>query len=754
MTESVAEKHAGPSGDSRAGSHGWSAGAGWVAFGVVFLLALYVRCAGVLERGVVEQEPDTWKYLQVAQDWAQGHYTWMEGGRFYRPAIHLMHAWLWGVFGINHYVIKLANVGFDSCTLLLIFLLTRALTRSTWAGVAAVALYAFVPNVIRNVWVEQHFSASTCLILLAVSLAVLSQRTRYLAALRLPMLALGGFALGTAVNMHPDLMLLAPGLVLGIAWVTAARKPGNLSDRLIANVAVFLGGLAGVYVLGVVFLGAKEVVNVASREFFEHTERYAGMGSGLGYFGLLSRVVNESFAGLLEQRLLLLYLFLSAVLMTLLIPLRRWILGAPRANDEYGESELVLFPVLSYGLLFALTIGWFKSWLLFYPLYPLVVISVVYWHHRFFSAFLRSWAALITVAGAVFMAWHNPHMTPGMLRNGLFAPSRLVPAYEFLRGRADESNRVLVMPTGDPQAPFPAYQAVAGLGSPVYLGHLATYLPGIPDFPLPYTAESLRQVCLKNQIRYVLNLKTGPWARFWTEQTLNQFPQFQILGSWQPYSYETEQEIVRTFLTSVGAAEVAAVENGIFELPLAGSQAMNTRIDAPVAPFTPEVLHTKKVWDFRSLDPQSFSWFFQGMVPSKTAYGAISTIAYGKRADIDLRNVSVASDSLNGVWIEAMLDDKATTVLEQYPLPSDTEALFFWARQGDHKPGEYPYSQERRTALERVNVNEPFLFVTTLKDRSPLWSGIITDMTIRFQIKSGPISGAEAHLIVRRIGFF
>jgi len=751
MSELLAKPQAEPSGPGPAAARRWLAGAGWLVFGVVFFLAVYVRCVGLIGRGIDMGEPDTWKYLQVAYDWTHGHYTWMGNGGFYRPTIHLIHMWLWRAFGVNQYVIKIANVAFDSCTLLLIFLITRSLAKSVWAGVAAASLYAFVPNVIRNVWIEQHYSPGTCLILLAVGLAVWSQHTRRHAALGLPMLGLCGFALGAVANMHADLALAAPGLVFGIAWVTVAHKPADPCDRVIANIAVFLAGFACVYGLGIFFLGAKEVVDVASREFFRLTDLYDVKGAALGYFGRLWRVLHESFSGLLQQRLLMLYAFLSAVLVALFLPLRRWLPSARRASAGHGEPGLVLLPVLSYVLLFALTIGWFKSWLLFYPLYPLVVISVVYWHHRFFSGFLGSWATWATVAGALLVAWHSPHVTPG---TALCGPDRLMPACEFLRGRVDEQNRVLVLPTGDPHAPFPAFYSTAGLASPVYLGSCALYVPSIHGFPLPYTAESLRQVCLKNHIRYVLNLKTGPWERFWTDETLKFFPQFQILGAWQPYSYEAEQEVVRTFLTSVGATEAMDIENGLFELPPADSHAMKTRIDAPIAPFTPEVLHTKKVWDFRSLDPQSFSWFFPGMVRIKTPYGAISTITYGKLAYIDLRNVRVPADSLNGVWIEAMLDDKATDVLEQYPLPRDTEALFLWAREGDYQPGEFPYVLVRRTALARVNANEPFLFVTTLKDRSPLWSGAITDMAIRFHVKSGPISGAEAHLIVRRIGFF
>jgi len=195
------------------------------------------------------------------------------------------------------------------------------------------------------------------------------------------------------------------------------------------------------------------------------------------------------------------------------------------------------------------------------------------------------------------------------------------------------------------------------------------------------------------------------------------------------------------------------LEDGIFELPLVSSEAMNKKVDAPVPPFSPEVLQSKQVWDFRTLEPQAFAWLFPGMTRIKTPLGAISTISYGKLAYIDLRDTHIPADSVKGVWIEAMLDDRATNTLEQYPLPRETEALFLWARQGDYKPGEWPYVLVRRTALARVNTSEPLLFVTTLKDRSPLWSGDITDMAIRFNIPSGP-GGHDAHLIVRRIGFF
>lgn len=671
-------------------------------FAGLFVYAAFLRFDGMASRGIMIGWPDDWKYLDAGKQWAEGNPTWLKPDhvRFYRPAIHLLHGLAIRFGGYNDYSIKALNVSLDLLALGLLFCMVWYLTRDGWAGLGAAMLYALVPNIVILAWNEVPNTPTIPFVTFSLFLFILAFDPKKTGRARIILLTACGVVLGIAANMHSDLAFLGPGYVLAMLPMALQReKLRHKTTSFICWAGTLTAGFFSVYLVGLLYFGPREFFTVFMGDLTMGRpaliQKYGKQHPLADFLSVFSGGVGGTY----ENRLLLLYVFAAsaalAVVQCAFLRPRNWAALCPAVL------------VAAYAAGYAGVIGRFTLWRLFVPLLPAMLAFTVYWYHealrKLFARFGASWLAGMLVAIACAgLTWHNPHLTPALKKKGLFRQERIRLTYDLLRDKVNDENRLLITPVISTFGFFHHWGARGGLSHEIYFGHNALHIVELPDFPLPYTTQSLEYVWRKYKIRYVLVTHIG----LRQTETLQFFPQFSALGDGQPYSYEEEAKIIKDFLRFAGAKTLAPIEGGLYELP------------------SPPCVVVKK-WDFAELPKEKQEWSFPGAAGKRTAQGAVYGGELGKQAFIVLRQAHLDAKDVDALRITCGWRDPARP---HTPNAGPEAVAVFWARPGDYSEGQWPYSNERAVVLARTP-DDPFTFQGNLAFHKE-WKGTIENLGI------------------------
>ena len=699
----------------------------WLVLAAVLAYAAFFRFAGISERGVIDTV-DCWKYLVAGKQWSEGDCAWMNRGwnepdGFYRPAIHVLHALTIRLLGYNDFSIKIVNCSLDLASMALIYMILVSLTRSRWIGILTVILYAFLPKAVEIAWCEMPHTPPLFLILVATILYLHSEaETRRLRG-RLSLLFLSGCCIGLCAQMHPDLALVAPGYVATILLVAVSRnRLGQAGVRFGLGAAAFTVGFAFPYLVGLVCFGPTEVVGVIRHEFVHQTGIYAVKTGHTDFILRALQVLYNSVFGLFQERLVVLYLFGAALLLAL---------TRPRFGARYDPlGYLAPILVLCYAVGYAVGIGEFPARLdrVFMPLVPLLLIATTYWFYVAGRALSGRLAGPLLTVLFLWLAWHNPHMTPSMVGTGRFAPERERIVYNAMKDRIDEQNRLLISPLVTLLSPGSGWGGPWGLANDIYFGSNALYIGDVPDFLLPYRIESLDKAWRENHVKYfmlALYNSQMQWLPF--------FPAFHTFADGSPYTIDEEMKVVFPFFALAGARKLTQIDlvepDSVYEL------------------FRPEPV---KQWDFAVLPQAQWDWLFSKAAQGPTPDGALCPEVPGKMVNLSLSKETINADAVKGLRIECAWK----TPDGSWHPPAMVDIIWTAQVPGDKASESVPFYGPTR--LLNPDPSRPTIYVARL-DGVPQWTGTISALSLRIVLPTLPPHQnalQEVPVAVRSIALF
>lgn len=452
-----------------------------ILFAGILAFAAYLRFLNLTNEGMTGC--DTFAYWTIGKLWAEGNYTFTEGGaEFFRPAAYYLHSIAFKMFGLNDYAIKLMHASMDTLNIGLVFAIGAIIGRSLWIGVSSSILYAFLPRIIGYSRQELIHIPSATFVLLSIFFYLLFdtiQKKRM--ALGCLFLVLSGASLSIAAGMHPDLAVLGACFIpfIFLSTFSKEKKVRSLGKfvfySFVFTVSVFSLYIVSGYVMGfervrdmlLMRAGASKTIEMA---FLEQTLLF----------------MTKGMKGLTSTRMV--YLFLGTPVLMIIL----WI-------KKFKTNATAYIPWvfwLGYGLLFELLMRGCEYGQLFrilIPLVPLVAIGIVYWYTKTFEMITRRrWIAnVVVLLGCVVLAWFNF----GSYRSSLALQkahyqTQFRGVYDVLKDKMDH-NKLFV-------TPYLVDSHLRGFQQEMYFGNKALY---IIDFQDP--AKSLDDIVRENKIKYI-----------------------------------------------------------------------------------------------------------------------------------------------------------------------------------------------------------------------------------------------------------
>jgi hypothetical protein len=623
-------------------------------FVLMLAVSAYIRFNGVLDRGIMIGYSDNWHYLNVAREWAEGNHAWIVGS-FYRPAIHILHAIAIKAGGYNDYSIKVMNGILDLVVVAALFMIAARIAGSFWVGVAATALYAFLPRVVELVWNEYPNAPSTAFVALSLLFFLVAMDKAKARCTSWPWLATSAICVSIGSNMHPDLAFLGPGYVAAMLLYAAAPWRGWETGRgFVCQAAVFTAAFFSLYLLGLLWFGPREFFSIIAREFGVGTSTFARRYGESGWLRCVYDVFRVSFNGFYDGRMLTFYLFLGAAALA-------------AAGPSYKVRNPALYvPVvllLVYAVLMAFFVKTFVLWRVFMPMLPLALIVLACWYHAAAKSILAKltgnscFAALPVVLLCLATAWDNPRWSPDLLKKSTLAPERIRLTYDRLRDKVGPDRKLLVMPVTSRFGWLTKQGLRFGLPHDIYFGNNALHLAEIAPFPLPYSIDSLRRIRREYSVRYMLVTTLGLREK----ELLDCCRIFRTLEGGVPYSREKEYEIIDAFLKESHARCIGNWEGGLYELP----------------PLW-EAVEIAKAWQFNVLPRSEWEWAFPKGRANQTRNGAVFSARTGSDNILLIENYPIDTADIAAIRLVCLAREQTGDAHQiQYP----PRVVLAWGRR-------------------------------------------------------------------------
>lgn len=734
-----------PSPGSFSGDHSLARGragnaAFWCLAALLALYSAYIRFDGITEFGIMEFHIDGWRYLNAGQQWAQGNIFWMEGGVYYRPAIHLLHAGAIKLFGSNDYSIKIVNSVLDLLTIGLLFWGARLLTGNRWAALLTAALYALLAPVLELVWSEYPHAPSAFLVSLSFCLFLASYLEKRGPALGRLLLAVSGLCVGLCANMHLELASLGPAYIGCIALLEFAKRPNRHGVlQFILSSAVFTLAFFVPCLLIMTLVGVEEAFTVFLQEVARGPQVLGNKYGSMGVWSCLVDLLCVSSQGFFGGSLVMPLVFAAAVVLAITHPLW-W-----RRLHPFGLVPLVL--IAGYGIMTGITVRSFVLWRLFLPLLPLFLVFIACWLYAFLQVVIPRYAGIAFAATSIALFIYAPLVTPQTKESPPFGKATFREVYDAIGDGVDDEHRLMVLPVISWAARNDRFDTHWSLSNEIYFGDHAVSVRETPDFQFPYTASSLEAIRRDYNIGYVYIDRT-----FLREETTLYFePRFQFIDDWQPYSRQGELALIESFLAAAGAEQIENTDLKVFRLPELTPETAAPLPSAPPVPLDVEKrLPVMQSWRFATLAPHAWQWRFPGGARVQTARGAMFTCERPGEGFIMLRNVHLDASEIGAIAIECTYESRSGEVAEFSPVSSVTA---FWAQPGDRAPDEWPFSNSCSFGLGPVDPQNPSLFIG-LVNKHGNWEGAISDIGLRVSLSADeepPPQPEKMHVVVRAI---
>lgn len=622
--------------------------------------AIALRFDGAIRTGM-STHGDCWRYIDVANDWAHNNYTWMDRGRYYRPAIHLVHSIAVRLMGWNDYSVKVFNAFFDAGSIFLIAFILWRLTRSRFAALAGALLYATPKEVVHlQVMQELPHGPSTFFVLLAFVCLLIAVETGK--CKRYALCALAGLCGGVAANMHPDLALLGPGLALALL---AYRLSQGAAAYWFADAAIFTIAFLVPHGIGIAFFGRHEVFTVISNEMtVPETAGYIQTQHNFLWRAL--EMPPIFYARLFDGQWYWALVFYAAAAIA--------VYAVIRYRSRYLPGLVIPLIVITYCLLFSLLIGELKPRMgrLMLPFFPLIIITCIYWLHMLFRAKSPYMRGAAVLASALLVFFLQPAVSFADFRPNAFRQWSV-----SIKEEIEPGKRILILPSVAAMG-WSNKWGSRGLSHPVYLGENCLYLAQTGFIPLPYREESLEAVCALHAIDYVL-FAAPPYE---TEKTMEHYPKFAQLADQTTYSEEAELSMIESFLKASGASLAMEKAGGrLYQMPAPKMTAADAL-----------KLLSEQTYDLNQLPKEK--WPIKNAVLAQGEAGAAVTLRSGGEIYLSWAGPAINPAKTTGIWVQCRLEKNTPVGAETCPIP-EKSIIALWARKDDIKPGAFPFSMAR-----------------------------------------------------------
>ena len=228
-------------------------------------LVLWTRFYQITEIGITGS--DTFWYWANGKLWAQGRMNFFDanGGEFFRPVAFLLHALGFKLFGHHDWTIKVIHAGMDFFSFLIIAYVTIRLTANRWMGLMVAFFYAVNPFSIEYARNEAVHGLSTLFLLLTYLplIPMMDKDSPWRQPSHDVMWAfLVGLCVSCAAGTHEDILLLSPGLLLGLVLHSLAGMSVSSMGRIWTagrRAFAFCLGAGFVYLIFTAILGYEHV---------------------------------------------------------------------------------------------------------------------------------------------------------------------------------------------------------------------------------------------------------------------------------------------------------------------------------------------------------------------------------------------------------------------------------------------------------------------------------------------------------------
>jgi 4-amino-4-deoxy-L-arabinose transferase-like glycosyltransferase len=359
---------------------------------VILLPCVYIRFCKITERGLGGS--DTVYYTNIAKAWSDGEITYQidSGISVYRPVVFFCYSVAIRILGYSDHAIKSFNASIGVASTFLIFLVCYFLSeKGRYQALAAALIYAFAPMAIYLSRTELVHVLSGFLLLISFLFFLFYYRSARNS--RYSFLVASGLFTGLAALTHEELLFIWLGYIVFlfadlVLWSRERSTRSVLVDAGIFSAAVTLVSHRMVAInYGILHRKWTDAIGVAATG--DHLERIWTYLEKLLKFTWVALSGNGSNLMMYLIALLLLYATVAAA---------RRILVVKKPSNE--TPPLYRLPIVLVSV-YMICYSYFFSTIfprVFFPIFPLVIISVIVWYSRALRRRFGPWIANTTVA--------------------------------------------------------------------------------------------------------------------------------------------------------------------------------------------------------------------------------------------------------------------------------------------------------------------------------------------------------------------
>ena len=498
-------------------------------------------------------------YQKIALEWLNGNLTLNypdNNIHFFRPVLYLVQAISFYVFGTNIWAIKLMNLLMIIAVLILTILTSQRLKLRSYFIYLPSLMILFHPHVMVNSRMELAHLTSLLFVSLALYFFVRAMEEK-----RTAFFCLFSFSLHLSVLTHPDLVLLLPGF-LSIILIEFVGKEKSKNLIAVKYLAIAL----------ISFL----IPSLICCFIWSPTEIFSSLEHNRTYKVLVNNDYPlMMFSQFLSYGMVCMIGYPFTILFYLSVLFRAFFNHVQDSNLRY--LRFVLFPVLSYFILFPLLItrnNFDRIIRLLIPLIPFLVLYInieVQKLYQIKPKLTLSLSFLFLALTPLTMSYQKPLYQKNIFE--FYKPSSDFSVFNFktsnqkffesVGGLINDSHRLLVAPSF-----VNLHRSTWALSLPFYFGENAISLNTCAS-----NKENLDQFIQNNKIDHVLIYKTADYYGAFKIQKdkmkdSNTHPCLFEQSEYLPSNLNDESKKLRQYLNSLGAIKVATELGELYKLPI------------------------------------------------------------------------------------------------------------------------------------------------------------------------------------------